>query len=146
LKPNPEILDRRFLWRWLLSYDVLEYVTALQTGVKMPRLRTGDLEAMLVPLPPLPEQHCLVEKIERLFAESRTAREALERVPALLKRFRQAVLAKAFRGDLTPGVGGEGRAFLKSGWGAKEQIEGMIGMGIVVALGLRGIGVVISQQ
>ena len=38
------------------------------------------------------------------------------------------------------------RAFLKSGWGAKEQIEGMIGMGIVVALGLRGIGVVISQQ
>ncbi len=101
LKPNPEILDRRFLWRWLLSYDVLEYVTALQTGVKMPRLRTGDLEAMLVPLPPLPEQHRLVEKIERLLAESRTAREALERVPALLKRFRQAVLAKSFRGELT---------------------------------------------
>ena len=38
------------------------------------------------------------------------------------------------------------RAFLKSGWGAKEQIEGMIGMGIVVALGLGGIRVVISQQ
>jgi len=55
-----------------------------------------------LPLPPLLEQHRLVSKIERLFAESRTAREALERAPALLKRFRQAVLAKAFRGDLTP--------------------------------------------
>jgi len=101
LKPNPEILDRRYLWRWLLSYDVLEYVTARQTGVKMPRLRTGDLEAMPVPLPPLSEQGRIVEKIERLFAESRTAREALDKVPALLKRFRQSVLAKAFRGELT---------------------------------------------
>lgn len=101
LRPNPEVLDRRYLWRWLLSYDVLEYVTARQTGVKMPRLRTGDLEAMPVPLPPLSEQGRIVEKIEQLFAESRTAREALDKVPALLKRFRQSVLAKAFRGELT---------------------------------------------
>lgn len=101
LKPNPEILDRRFLWRWLLSYDVLEYVMARQTGVKMPRLRTGDLETLPVPIPPLPEQNLIVEKIDRLFAESRTAREALESVPILLKHFRQSVLAKAFRGELT---------------------------------------------
>ncbi len=101
LKPNPELLDRRFLWRWLLSYDVLEYVTARQTGVKMPRLRTGDLEAMPVPLPSLSEQGRIVERIERLLAESRTAREALDKVPALLKRFRQSMLAKAFRGELT---------------------------------------------
>jgi len=52
-------------------------------------------------LPPLPEQLRLSDKIERLFAESRTAREALAQVPALLKRFRQSVLAKAFRGELT---------------------------------------------
>ncbi len=102
LRPNPEVLDRRFLWRWLLSYDVLEYVTARQTGVKMPRLRTGDLESMPVPLPPLPEQHLIVEKVERLLSESRTARDALGKVPALLKRFRQSVLAKAFQGALTP--------------------------------------------
>lgn len=101
LRANPETLDRRFLWRWLLSSDVLEYVVARQTGVKMPRLRAGDLKAMPVPLPPLPEQRRIVEKVERLFEQSRTAREALDRVPALLKRFRQSVLAKAFRGELT---------------------------------------------
>ncbi|MBI5712276.1 MAG: restriction endonuclease subunit S [Chloroflexi bacterium] len=53
-----------------------------------------------LPLPPLLEQKLIVEKIEKLFAESRTAREALDAVPSLLKRFRQSVLAKAFRGEL----------------------------------------------
>ena len=54
-----------------------------------------------IPLPPLPEQRRIVARIKSLFAESRTARDALERVPALLKRFRQSVLASAFRGRLT---------------------------------------------
>jgi len=54
-----------------------------------------------VPLPPLPEQRRIVAKIKSLFAESRTAHDGLERVPALIKRFRQSVLAAAFRGELT---------------------------------------------
>lgn len=101
IKPDPDRLDRRFLAQWLLSPYILEYVVSRQTGVKMPRLRTGDLEKMPVPLPPLPEQQRLVERIERLLEQSRTAREALDRIPPLLKRFRQSVLAKAFRGELT---------------------------------------------
>lgn len=36
-----------------------------------------------------------------MLAESKTAREALDKVPVLLRRFRQSVLAKAFRGELT---------------------------------------------
>jgi type I restriction enzyme S subunit len=54
-----------------------------------------------IPLPPFPEQLRIVARIESLFAESRTARDALERVPTLLKRFRQSILASAFRGELT---------------------------------------------
>ncbi len=54
-----------------------------------------------IPLPPLSEQRRIVARIETLFAESRTARDALERIPALLKHFRQSVLASAFRGELT---------------------------------------------
>lgn len=101
LKPDPAVIDRRFLWRWLLSPHILEYVVARQTGVKMPRLRKGDLAGMPVPVPPLPDQHRLVEKLERLLSQSRTAREALDRIPPLMKTFRQSVLAKAFRGELT---------------------------------------------
>lgn len=54
-----------------------------------------------IPLPPLPEQQRIVAKIERLFEQSRTAREALTRVPALMSQFRRAVLDSATSGRLT---------------------------------------------
>ncbi len=40
-------------------------------------------------------------KIEELERRSRAAKQALEAIPPLLERFRQSVLAAAFRGDLT---------------------------------------------
>lgn len=54
-----------------------------------------------IPMAPCDEQRRIVNKIEALFAEARTARTALERAEPLLKKFRQAVLAAAFRGELT---------------------------------------------
>ena len=65
------------------------------------RVPTEYIKSVELPLPPLPEQRRIEAKIEALFEESRTAREALDRIPPLLKKFRQAVLAAAFRGDLT---------------------------------------------
>ena len=100
LKPRSGVLDRHFLMWWLLSPEVLEYVTLKQTGVKMPRLRTGDLKGMPLPLPPHAEQLCIVAKLEALLHEARRTREALQRIPSLVKRFRQSVLAAAFRGQL----------------------------------------------
>ncbi|QLH38561.1 MAG: hypothetical protein HWD60_05800 [Defluviicoccus sp.] len=40
-------------------------------------------------------------KIEAVLARSARAKEALDAIPALLDRYRQSVLAAAFRGDLT---------------------------------------------
>jgi type I restriction enzyme S subunit len=65
------------------------------------RVPKSFVEEALIPLPPLGEQRRIVAKIEALFAQSRRGREALEAVPGLLARFRQAVLAAAFRGELT---------------------------------------------
>ncbi len=55
-----------------------------------------------LPLPPLEEQKRIVSKIEELFQETKSARQALDKVPLILKRFRQSVLASAFRGELIP--------------------------------------------
>jgi type I restriction enzyme S subunit len=52
-------------------------------------------------LPPLGEQRRILSKVEALTARSRRAKEALDAIPPLLERFRQSVLAAAFRGDLT---------------------------------------------
>jgi type I restriction enzyme S subunit len=101
LKPLSESINRHFLVWWLLSPQVLSYAVSHQTGVKMPRLRTDDLERMPIALAPTDEQRRIAEKIEALFEQSRTAREALDAIPALLRQFRQAVLAAAFRGELS---------------------------------------------
>jgi type I restriction enzyme S subunit len=59
------------------------------------------LKATEFPVPPLNEQRRIADKIDALQAKSRRAREALETVGPLLEKFRQSVLAAAFRGDLT---------------------------------------------
>lgn len=56
-----------------------------------------------IPIAPTIEQHRIVNRIESLLAEARTARAALDRAEPLLKKFRQAVLVAAFRGELSDG-------------------------------------------
>ena len=54
-----------------------------------------------IPLSPLPEQHRIVAKIEELFTRLDAGVEALKKIKAQLKRYRQAVLKYAFEGKLT---------------------------------------------
>jgi type I restriction enzyme S subunit len=61
----------------------------------------GDLKDVPIPLPPPAEQHRIAAKIEAITPYSRRAKEAIDAIPPLLERFRQSVLATAFRGDLT---------------------------------------------
>lgn len=52
-------------------------------------------------VPPLPEQTRIMAKVEALLERVNKARERLYRVPEILKRFRQSVLAAACSGRLT---------------------------------------------
>jgi type I restriction enzyme S subunit len=54
-----------------------------------------------VPIPPLPEQRRIVAKLDRLSARSRAARDHLASTAKLAARAKQAILAAAFRGELT---------------------------------------------
>lgn len=101
LRPKVGVLTREFLKWWLLSPSSLEYVMRKQTGVKMPRLRSGDLQKLPIPLPPLSEQERIVAKLEALLQQSRGVHQALDRIPPLLRAFRRAVLEAAFRGELS---------------------------------------------
>jgi type I restriction enzyme S subunit len=102
LKPTADTMNRHFLVWWLLSPDILEYVVARQAGVKMPRLRTKDLMQMPVPLPPLPEQHRIVARIRALFAQADAIEAAVKVARGRVEKIDQAILARAFRGELVP--------------------------------------------
>lgn len=52
-------------------------------------------------IPPLPEQIRIADKLDALLARVEAGRERLERVPKLVKAFRQAVLSAAVSGELT---------------------------------------------
>jgi type I restriction enzyme S subunit len=54
-----------------------------------------------IPLPPLPEQHRIVAKIEELFSDLDAGIESLRKAKEQLKIYRQSVLKWAFEGKLT---------------------------------------------
>ncbi|MBC8400057.1 MAG: restriction endonuclease subunit S [Candidatus Marinimicrobia bacterium] len=55
----------------------------------------------VIPLPPLPEQHRIVSKIEELFTKLDAGVDALKQIQIQLKRYRQSVLKAAVGGRLT---------------------------------------------
>lgn len=65
------------------------------------RVPADYIRHAIFPLPPLSEQHRLVAKIEELFTKLDAGVEALKKVKAQLKRYRQSVLKHAFEGKLT---------------------------------------------
>jgi type I restriction enzyme, S subunit len=100
LKSN-QAIDGRFLFYWLKHPEFLNYVESVSHGINMPRLGTeAGLQAPLV-LASLNEQKRIADKLDALLARVDACRERLDRVPLILKRFRQAVLAAATSRQLT---------------------------------------------
>jgi type I restriction enzyme S subunit len=72
--------------------------TAGQLRVPVTFIKESD-----IPLAPFNEQHRIVAKLEKLLSRVESSQKRLERVPKILKRFRQSVLAAACSGKLTEG-------------------------------------------
>lgn len=85
-----------------------------------------DLELLL---PPLAEQGRIVTKVEALLDQVRRAKDRLDRVPLILKRFRRSVLAAACSGNLTSGWreanphGESAEQLVKSIFAARSQTQ-----------------------
>ena len=59
-----------------------------------------------IPLAPLAEQRRIVAKLETLLGKVDASQQRLAKIPVLLKRFRQSVLAAACSGRLTARLAG----------------------------------------
>ena len=71
------------------------------TGTTFDAITGNQLKTFEIPLPPLPEQRRIVAEIEEVFTKLDTGIDALHKVQAQLKRYRQSVLKAAFEGKLT---------------------------------------------
>ena len=65
--PFTSAISNDYICQVLRSPYFLDYTAQCGYGVKMPRLSTNDARKAIIPLPPLPEQHRIVAKIEELF-------------------------------------------------------------------------------
>jgi type I restriction enzyme, S subunit len=73
----------------------------IQKAVTGVHLTGGRAQYMSLPIAPLAEQRRIVAKLEKLLRGVDACHYRLARIPALLKRFRQAVLAASCSGRLT---------------------------------------------
>ncbi|WP_341489412.1 restriction endonuclease subunit S [Photobacterium damselae subsp. damselae] len=81
------------------------------TGSAQPKLTKKNLESIPYPLAPLNEQKRIVEKLDEVLAQVDTIKARLDGIPAILKRFRQSVLAAAVSGKLTEEWRGSANSF-----------------------------------
>lgn len=94
-------LEPRYLQRFLSSPAVVRRLEGKSVGSTMVNLNQGILRGLEIPIPPLAEQKRIADKLDALLASVDACRDRLDRVPGILKRFRQSVLAAAMTGELT---------------------------------------------
>lgn len=73
----------------------------LASGTTFLELSGKKFGQIPIPLPPIPEQHRIVAKIEELFEGLDKGMESLKKAKEQIKVYRQAVLEAAFEGNLT---------------------------------------------
>ena len=105
LRPYMEIIDRKYLLYFLKSSYFIEEAVFKGTANQQ-RISVGYLENKLFPLPPLAEQHRIVEKIEELMPlieEYDNAQKQLDRLNAdLPEALKKSILQEAIQGKLVP--------------------------------------------
>jgi type I restriction enzyme S subunit len=98
--PPTGAFEPTYLSCFLSTDEFVEFANHLNQGDR-PRVSFDQIGGFQIPIPPLAEQRRIVVKLELLLGKVSSSQQRLSRVPGLLKRFRQSVLAAACSGRLT---------------------------------------------
>ena len=96
------ITSGKFLFYYSQTDNFLAPLNELQRGTSYPAVRDGDVREQSYPLPPIPEQERIVERIESLFTQLDSGVASLKRSQAALKRYKASTLKEACEGRLVP--------------------------------------------
>jgi type I restriction enzyme S subunit len=101
IRPGKGSANNKYLSFAINSLSIRNEIEELQSGTTRKRISRANLATIKLPLPPLPEQHRIVAKLEELLSELEKGKEQLHTALDQLKVYRQAVLKYAFEGKLT---------------------------------------------
>lgn len=116
-----------FLAHQMRAPEFRTELLANATGTTATGIRQSRLVELPVRIAPTLEQKRIADKLDALLARVDSCRERLDRIPTILKRFRQSVLAAATSGELTREWRGDviSRRGLPTSW--QERSIGEVG-------------------
>ena len=97
---NETVIDKSF-FRFAINQKLNELINIAQGGVGLRHVTKGTFESTVIDLAPFNEQKRIAVKLDAVLARVDACRGRLDRIPTILKRFRQSVLAAATSGKLT---------------------------------------------
>lgn len=102
LRPNTNKIFSKFLFYMLRSRNVYNQVTDCSTGTAQKTVPLSGLREIHIPVPTLAEQERIVAEIESRFERADALETAVDRALSNAEKLKQAVLKKAFSGELVP--------------------------------------------
>lgn len=101
LRPEQGAISNRLLFALLKTNTFAQNGAENMTGaVGLRRVPRAFVEGFEFPLPPLAEQKVIADKLDTLLTQVETTKARLDRIPEILKSFRQSVLSAAVSGKL----------------------------------------------
>lgn len=92
--------DQKFLSHVLNAEVVTEQVVRLQMGSTFSRINVDDIKALIVPVPPIPEQEAIADHIDGVNQSVEQIAAALRASAELLREHRQALITAAVTGKI----------------------------------------------
>lgn len=104
------IISSLFIFHFFTALNLNQYATA----TAQPGLAVSNIMEVFIPLPPLPEQHRIVSKIEELLPLVKVYERAQNELNtlnvSLIEQLRKSILQEAIQGKLVPQIPEEGTA------------------------------------
>ena len=97
-----EEVNQKFIGLFFQSSVYRNAISRISIGININNLRSENIEAMLIPLPPLTEQAQIVSELERYLVIADEMEATIVAEQARAEHLRQSILNHAFSGKLVP--------------------------------------------
>jgi type I restriction enzyme S subunit len=94
---NPAIAEPAYVYAHLFAYGIEQQIEALLSGSNYPAINSSDVEALQIPLPPLPEQRAIAAVLSDMDAEIAALEARREKTRALKQGMMQELLTGRIR-------------------------------------------------
>jgi type I restriction enzyme, S subunit len=97
---KPSQANPKYIEYFLKSPMYWKSISEVSAGIAVQNINASKLSDLEIPIAPIPEQKRIVARLDAVFGHLDLFREKLDRIPVLLKNFRQQVLTQAVTGEL----------------------------------------------